>query len=58
MGVGDGTLTFVSMGLISNNFGFFIRSSLVRCVLVKFFVSVFMSVEGFKFRGGRIRNHA
>ena len=30
---------------ISNNLGFFVRSSLDRCVLVKFRVSVFISLE-------------
>ena len=52
MGVGDGSLSFMSMGFVSNSFGFFIRLSFLRCAFVKFRVSVFMSLEGFKFEGG------
>ena len=44
-GVGDGSLFLKSGALISNNLGFFLRSSLDRCVLVKFRVSVFISLE-------------
>jgi hypothetical protein len=34
--VRDGSLFIVSMDLVSNNFGFFIRRSFFRCVLVRF----------------------
>ena len=46
----------MSGALISNNLGFFLRSSLDRCVLVKFRVSVFISLECIKVKGGWSRS--
>ena len=48
----------MSGALISNNLGFFVRSSLDRCVLVKFRVSVFISLECMKVGEGWLRSQA
>ena len=56
MGVRDGSLFMVPMGLESNNFGFFIRMSLFSCVFVKFRISVFMSLECIDLDEGWLRS--
>ena len=48
LGVEDGSLVVVSMGFESDNFGFLIRRSLLRCVFVRCSVSVHISLEGCK----------
>ena len=48
----------MSWALLSNNLGFFVRLSLVRCVLVKLRVSVFISLEFMKVGEGWLRSQA
>ena len=45
LGVGDGSLSLVSIDLVSNSLGFLACLSLFSCVFVRFWVSVLISFE-------------
>ena len=57
-GLGDCFLSLVPFGLISNNLGFFVLKRFLRCVCVKFLVSVHISFEGNRLGMGWLRSQA